>query len=116
MSFPKKAYTNDEALGALVNAAAAAGLDISGLSPINAVAAVLANLVVDESGTVPAAKVAAGSFGAGDFTITGKLAVTSNVGFNGTTPIAKPLLATGAEATVDDVITVLQNYGLVKQS
>jgi len=116
MAFPKKAYTNDEALGAMVNAAKAAGLDVSGLSPINAVAAVLANLVVDESGTVPAAKVAAGSLGAGDFTVTGKLTVTTNVGFNGKSPLAQPTLATGAEKTVDDVITVLQNYGLVKQS
>lgn len=115
MSFPKKAYTNDEALGAMVNAAKAAGLDVTGLSPINAVAAVLANLIVDESGTVPAAKVAAGSLGAGDFTITGKLAVSGNVGFNGTTPIAKPVLTTGV-SDVDAVITVLQNYGLAKQS
>lgn len=38
------------------------------------------------------------------------------VGFFGTSPIAKPLLATGAGATVDNVITVLQNLGLVKQS
>lgn len=33
-----------------------------------------------------------------------------------TTPIARPVLATGAGATADDIITVLQNYGLVKQS
>lgn len=40
----------------------------------------------------------------------------SKIGFNGTAPIAKPLLATGAGRVVDDVITVLQNYGLVRQS
>ena len=33
-----------------------------------------------------------------------------------TTPIARPVLATGAGRTADDIITVLQNYGLVKQS
>jgi len=33
-----------------------------------------------------------------------------------TTPIATPVLATGASATPDDIITVLQSYGLVKQS
>ncbi len=36
--------------------------------------------------------------------------------YNVTTPIARQLLATGAGATVDDVITALQNLGLVKQS
>lgn len=41
---------------------------------------------------------------------------TNGVGFNGTAPIAKPVLATGAGKTVDEVITVLQNYGLVSQS
>jgi hypothetical protein len=33
-----------------------------------------------------------------------------------TTPIATPVLATGASATPDDIIQVLQNLGLVKQS
>jgi len=33
-----------------------------------------------------------------------------------TTPIARQVLATGASRTVDDVITALQNLGLVKQS
>lgn len=37
------------------------------------------------------------------------------VGFNGETPIAAPVLATGTAATVDDVITVLQTLGLVVQ-
>jgi len=40
----------------------------------------------------------------------------SNLGFYGTAPIAQALLATGAAATVDNVITALQNLGLVKQS
>lgn len=40
----------------------------------------------------------------------------SNVGFYGTTPIAQAVLATGVGATVDDVITAIQNLGLVKQS
>lgn len=38
------------------------------------------------------------------------------VGFYGVTPIARATLATGAGASVDDVITALQNLGLVKQS
>ena len=40
----------------------------------------------------------------------------SNVGFYGTTPIAQAVLATGAAATVDDVISALQALGLVKQA
>jgi hypothetical protein len=38
------------------------------------------------------------------------------LGFYGATPIACAVLATGAAHTVDDVITALQNLGLVKQS
>jgi len=38
------------------------------------------------------------------------------VGFYGVTPTARQLLATGAGASVDDVIAALQNLGLVKQS
>jgi hypothetical protein len=38
------------------------------------------------------------------------------LGFYGVTPIARAVLATGAGATVDNVITALQNLGLVKQS
>lgn len=38
------------------------------------------------------------------------------LGFYGVTPIARALLATGAGHTVDDVITALQNLGLVRQS
>jgi len=38
------------------------------------------------------------------------------IGFYGVAPIARALLATGAGASVDDVITALQNLGLVKQS
>ena len=37
-------------------------------------------------------------------------------GFYGVSPIARAVLATGASHTVDDVITALQNLGLVKQS
>ena len=40
----------------------------------------------------------------------------SGVGFYGTAPISQAVLATGTGATVDDVITALQNLGLVKQS
>lgn len=36
--------------------------------------------------------------------------------FWNSTPILQPVLATGAAATVDNVITVLQNLGLVRQS
>lgn len=38
------------------------------------------------------------------------------IGFFGATPIVQPLLATGTGATVDNVITALQNLGLVRQS
>lgn len=40
----------------------------------------------------------------------------NSIGFYGATPVAKQLLATGAGRTVDDVITALQQLGLVKQS
>jgi len=38
------------------------------------------------------------------------------LGFYGVTAVARAVLATGAGHTVDDVITALQNLGLVKQS
>lgn len=38
------------------------------------------------------------------------------VGFHGVAPIAQQTLATGAGASADDIITALQNLGLVKQS
>lgn len=41
---------------------------------------------------------------------------STTIGFYGSTPIAQAVLATGAGATVDNVITALQNLGLVKQS
>lgn len=41
---------------------------------------------------------------------------SSKISFYGVTPIVRQVLATGASATVDDVITALQNLGLVKQS
>ena len=41
---------------------------------------------------------------------------SDKIGFHGVTPVARQLLATGAGATVDNVITALQNLGLVKQS
>ena len=40
----------------------------------------------------------------------------ATAGFYGTVPIAQALLATGAGATVDNVITALQNLGLAKQA
>ena len=40
----------------------------------------------------------------------------SALGFYGVAPIVRAVLATGAGAVVDDVITALQNLGLVKQS
>lgn len=40
----------------------------------------------------------------------------STVGFYGVTPISRALLATGAGATADNIITALQNLGLVRQS
>lgn len=41
---------------------------------------------------------------------------TSYLGFYGVTAIQRPVLATGAGKTVDNVITMLQTLGLVKQS
>lgn len=41
---------------------------------------------------------------------------TSKLGFYGAAPIVQAVLATGAGATVDNVITALQNLGMVKQS
>lgn len=40
----------------------------------------------------------------------------ASIGFYGATPVARQLLATGAAHTVDEVITALQNLGLVRQS
>jgi hypothetical protein len=40
----------------------------------------------------------------------------AELGFYGVTPIARAVLATGAGATVDNVITALQNLGLVSQT
>lgn len=41
---------------------------------------------------------------------------TSKVAFYGSTPVTQQVLATGASATVDDVITLLQTLGLCKQA
>jgi len=41
---------------------------------------------------------------------------SDKIGFHGVTPVARQLLATGAGATVDNVITALQNLGLLRQS
>lgn len=43
-------------------------------------------------------------------------AAGQKIGFWNATPVVQPLLATGASHTVDDVITVLQTIGLVRQS
>jgi hypothetical protein len=43
-------------------------------------------------------------------------ATNQKIGFWNVTPIVQPVLATGASKTVDEVITVLQNLGLCKQS
>ncbi len=40
----------------------------------------------------------------------------TNVGFYGVAPVARQLLATGAGATVDQVITALQTLGLLRQT
>jgi hypothetical protein len=53
----------------------------------------------------------------GDVTITGGLAHTGGgLGFYGTAIILQQTLPTGAGKTVDNVITALQNLGLVKQA
>ncbi len=50
-------------------------------------------------------------------TATGQIGNSGDsLGFYGQTAVARQLLATGAGHTVDDVITALQNLGLVKQS
>ena len=41
---------------------------------------------------------------------------SDKIGFHGVAPVARQLLATGAGATVDQVITALQNLGLLRQS
>lgn len=41
---------------------------------------------------------------------------SDKIGFHGVTPVARQLLATGAGATVDQVITALQTLGLLRQS
>jgi len=59
----------------------------------------------------------AGSTGTADATITTAMRVLGNkIGFYNVTPVARQVLATGAGATADDVITALQNLGLVSQS
>jgi hypothetical protein len=73
-------------------------------------------------GDYTAATLAANSFihgsAAGDATVRGKLAVGGNVGFNGTTPIAKPTLNVAAtdaattQALVNQIRAALINYGL----
>jgi hypothetical protein len=47
---------------------------------------------------------------------TGANGTGATLGFYGATPTARQLLATGTGATVDNVITALQNLGLLKQS
>ena len=41
---------------------------------------------------------------------------SDKLGFHGATPVVQQVLATGAGATVDDVIGFLQTIGLCKQS
>ena len=43
-------------------------------------------------------------------------ATTQKLGFWNATPVVRPVLATGAGATADNIITVLQNLGLVGQT
>ena len=43
-------------------------------------------------------------------------AAGQKLAFWNSTPIVQPVLATGASHTVDDIITVLQNLGLTRQS
>jgi len=59
----------------------------------------------------------AGSTGTVDGTLATVIQVLGNkMAFNGVTPITRPVFATGASHTVDELITVLQNLGLVSQS
>jgi hypothetical protein len=63
----------------------------------------LETLVLTDDGTNGVAKVCAGGN-------------SQKLSFHGVTAIVRQTLATGAGATVDNVITALQNLGLVKQS
>ena len=43
-------------------------------------------------------------------------ATAQKLAFWGVTPVVQPILATGAAATVDDVLTMLQAVGICKQA
>jgi hypothetical protein len=69
-----------------------------------------------ESGVTIKGCIAGGS-GTTDGTQTTGIQVLGNkIGFYGVTPLARAVLATGVVHTVDDVITALQNLGLVSQA
>ena len=67
-------------------------------------------IVASESGGVVTSTIG----GSSDVTAVGSSG--SSLGFYGTTPTTQQTLSTGSGATVDNVITALQNLGLVKQS
>ncbi len=81
-----------------------------------------ANLIIDPDLLTPGTRLLIGATGdddmlLNDIEIDGALNHDGfTVGFYGTTPIAQAVLATGAGATVDNIITALQNLGLVKQA
>ena len=59
----------------------------------------------------------AGTTGTADGSFSDVIKVLGNkLGFYGVTPIVRAVLATGASHTVDDVITAMQNLGLVSQT
>jgi hypothetical protein len=74
--------------------------------------------LVSSAGTVTMADAANLVFGTTTGTKIGTVGGSSGqkIGFFNATPIVQPLLATGGGATVDNVITVLQNLGLCRQS
>lgn len=107
--------TNAVALGNAANAAAASATALgTGAAATHATAVALgagaattaANQVM--LGTANETAVAPGHASIGG--------AAKNVGFYGVTPVARQLLATGAGATVDQVITALQSLGLLRQS
>lgn len=76
------------------------------------------NLILAPTGTLNITNAVNMVFGTTTGTKIGTVGGASGqkLGFWNATPVVQPLLATGASHTVDDVITVLQTLGLVRQS
>lgn len=86
MSFPTTTFTEAQAASALGNAAAKAGLDVSGLTALGALQCVVANLMTGDpaTSTMSAADVTAATFGStasetGTYTFPGSLVITGTL-------------------------------------